>query len=56
MCQICVCYSNIYYMKVKQLEADYRLFNTYFILVIGKITDRLIGKSAQHYKPSQCFV
>ena len=32
MCQICVCYSNIYYMKVKQLEADYWLFNILFYI------------------------
>ena len=33
MCQICVCYSNIYYMKVKQLEADYRLINILYRLL-----------------------
>ena len=24
MCQICVCYLNVYYMSVKQLSANYR--------------------------------
>ena len=33
MCQICVCYSNIYSMKVKQLEADYRLFSILYRLL-----------------------
>ena len=33
MYQICVCYSNIYYMKVKQLEANYRLFNILYWLL-----------------------
>ena len=32
MCQICVCYSNIYYMKVKQLEA---VIIGYLIFYIG---------------------
>ena len=33
MYQICVCYSNFYYMKVKQLEADYWLFNILYRLL-----------------------
>ena len=51
MCQICVCYSNIYSMKVKQLEADYRLFNIYigyWNFENNRSINRLFSESAQH--------
>ena len=47
MCLICVCYSNIYYIKLKQLEADYWLFNIILVIEILKIIDQLIV-IAQH--------
>ena len=48
MSQICVCYSNICYMEVKHLEANYWLFNILYWLLEFLSINRLFVVSVQH--------